>query len=490
MKFKLNVDFKKYILIIIASLLLACLVYVNNNVLITSFEQVLYGAMKIKGSGPSTVLYCVIYITVSFIIICSILLLPVLDFGKKFEVHFKEKKFQLYPFRNIKLYGISLIVISIVGILNVLDFFPYIKNVVFSDTDIFDKYYVESNKVDITFPDKKRNLIYIFVESLESSNASVENGGLFEETVMPNLEKLALENINFSHNDRIGGAYTSTGAGWTAAAMIAQTSGVPLKVSFDDFNVNSTKFMNITTIGDVLSNNGYNSYLLLGSDASFGGRRAYFSNHNYLIKDYNTAISEGKIASDYYEWWGYEDAKLFDYAKEMLSEISVKDKPFNFTMLTADTHFTDGYLDDSCEDKYDDPYSNAIYCSDNKINNFISWIMNQNFYDDTTIVIAGDHYTMQDNFYNDDDYSKRGIYNVFINTNVDYSYENKNRVFTTMDMFPTTLAALGADIEGDRLGLGTNLFSNKKTIPEMIGIDVFNDELMKGSHYYYNYIRK
>ena len=57
-----------------------------------------------------------------------------------------------------------------------------------------------------------------------------------------------------------------------------------------------------------------------------------------------------------------------------------------------------------------------------------------------------------------------------------------------MDMFPTTLAALGVSIEGDRLGLGTNLFSSKKTIPEEIGLDNFNKELKKSSDYYYKYI--
>ena len=97
---------------------------------------------------------------------------------------------------------------------------------------------------------------------------------------------------------------------------------------------------------------------------------------------------------------------------------------------------------------------------------------------------------MQDNFYEKKDNDKRRIYNVFINAKVDSNYENKNRVFTTMDMFPTTLAALGANIDGDRLGLGTNLFSNKMTIPEIIGIDKFNNELMKNSVYYYDYIRK
>lgn len=96
---------------------------------------------------------------------------------------------------------------------------------------------------------------------------------------------------------------------------------------------------------------------------------------------------------------------------------------------------------------------------------------------------------MQENFYNVDNNYERVVYNAFINSRV-LPVNNKNRVFTTMDMFPTTLAALGVSIEGDRLGLGTNLFSSKKTIPEEIGLDNFNKELKKSSDYYYKYIRK
>ena len=36
----------------------------------------------------------------------------------------------------------------------------------------------------------------------------------------------------------------------------------------------------------------------------------------------------------------------------------------------------------------------------------------------------------------------------------------KNRQFTHMDMYPTTLAAMGFNIEGNKLALGTNLFSD------------------------------
>lgn len=486
---KIKIEIKKWIFIILAALAFAGVSYVNNNILIISFEQLLFGAMKLKGSGVSTVLFGVIYIVVAFIIICPILLLPVINFGKKIIINIKNRQIQLYPIKNTKIYGISLLIVAVVFLLNLFELFPFIKNTIFDSTEIFDDYYVEASDVEITFPEEKRNLIYIFVESLETSNVSIDNGGLFEESLIPNLEQMATSNISFSNNDKIGGAYYSYGTNWTSGAMIAQTSGTPLKVTLNDFNPNSIRFNNVTSIGDILANNGYNSYLLLGSDASFGSRRAYFANHNYLIKDYVSMIDEGKLDSDYYEWWGYEDAKLYEYAKEMLIDISDDGKPFNFTMLTADTHFTDGYLDASCEEKFDEPYANAFYCSDSMIYKFVEWIKEQSFYENTTIVIVGDHLTMQNNFY-DVDFEDRTIYNVFINADVESNYNNENRVFTVMDMFPTTIASLGVNIEGDRLGLGTNLFSDKETIPEMIGIDKFNEEISKGSYYYYNYIRK
>ena len=91
---------------------------------------------------------------------------------------------------------------------------------------------------------------------------------------------------------------------------------------------------------------------------------------------------------------------------------------------------------------------------------------------------------MQSNFYKDIDKNyDRVIYNAIINSRVN-SVHSKNRNFGAMDMFPTTLAALGVKIEGERLGLGTNLYSNKKTLIEELGYDYFNDELAKKSKFY------
>ena len=57
-----------------------------------------------------------------------------------------------------------------------------------------------------------------------------------------------------------------------------------------------------------------------------------------------------------------------------------------------------------------------------------------------------------------------------------------------MDLYPTTLGALGAKIEGNRLALGTNLFSDEKTLIEKYGLTYVNDELSKNSRFYDNNI--
>ena len=85
------------------------------------------------------------------------------------------------------------------------------------------------------------------------------------------------------------------------------------------------------------------------------------------------------------------------------------------------------------------------------------------------------------------EYYDRKVYNAFINLpeGLDISYEKTHyREFCTMDMFPTTIAALGASIEGDKLGLGTNLFSDEKTLVERFGIEQLNQELMNKSTFY------
>ena len=347
--------------------------------------------------------------------------------------------------------------------------------------------YVDPKSVNITFPKKKQNLIYIYSESLESSYFSRDLGGNEDYNLMSNITELTLNNINFSNTDKIGGGFASYGTTYTSGGLTGQTLGIPVKLDGSEVNndYNHMSFLRgAYGLGNILEDNGYNQVFMIGSDKEFGNRNVLFRDHgNYTIYDYSSAIDEGKIDKNYRVWWGYEDEKLFEYSKEKILELSKSKKPFNFTMLTTGTHFPNGYAEESCPYIYDDPYSNAINCSMGRINEFVNWIQSQEFGKNTTIIISGDHLSMDTaHFANYGNY-ERTVYNLFINSKVT-PVNTKNRKFNTLDMYPTTLAALGVKIEGDKLALGTNLFSNKKTLTEEYGMDYINEEFAKKSSYY------
>lgn len=349
--------------------------------------------------------------------------------------------------------------------------------------------YVDPTDVEVVFPEQKRNLIYIFLESMETTYSDVDDGGAFDENVIPELTEIAQTNEDFSGADpKLNGGYSLAGTTWTMGAMFAQTSGLPLNISIsaNDMDTQDSFFPGVTTLGDILSDAGYTQTLLIGSEAQFGGRKLYFQEHgNYEMEDYSYAIENGLIPSDYKVWWGYEDQKLFEFAKEKLLQLSQGDEPFNLTMLTVDTHFEDGYVCEQCPTEYDTQYSNVMACSSRQVGEFLKWIQQQDFYENTTIVISGDHPTMDSDYCAEIDqegnYDRR-VFTAYINAAA-YAQDQQERTYSTFDNFPTTLAALGVQIDGDRLGLGTNLFSGTKTLLEKFGNSKVNAELKKKSEF-------
>lgn len=275
--------------------------------------------------------------------------------------------------------------------------------------------------------------------------------------------------------------------------MVAQTSGIPLKlpssVDDNDYGKYSSFLPGVVNLTDILNENGYYQALVIGSDSSFAGRDVYFKQHGVDdIFDYLSASSDGIIDEGYCNnWWGMEDKYVYEYAKQCLNEVSHGDKPFAVTLLTADTHFSGGYICDLCPDGYAERYQTVYACASRQLNDFIDWLKQQSYYENTTIIIAGDHCTM------DNDYitntlgveGERYIYNCFINSVVE-PLNSKNRVFSQFDFFPSTLAAMGVGIDGDRLGLGVNLFSDKPTLAEKYGFDAL-DSMMKDNSTMYEY---
>lgn len=464
----------------------------------TTIEQLLFSAQTADGTsdtmfidGAKYVIPRILIIIIIFIVI-KIIILKFRHTDQILKIKIKDSFFNisLLPLSSVIKVVFAFIIAGLI-IYYSFDKIGLIKTFDSSNMSTYiEENYVDPKSVEIKAPADKQNLIYIYVESLESSLFSTENGGNFNSSVIPNLEEVALNNLNFSNKTSLGGAYVPYGSGWTIAGMVSSTAGIPLKLPFgsNDYTGGGKFLPGAYTLGDVLEKNEYHNYLLIGSEAEFGGRKFYFDYHgNYKIYDYNYAKENSWIDYDYREWWGYEDKKLYEFAKNILNDIS-KDEPFNLTMLTADTHATDGYVDKNCETVYDEQYLNAYNCTDKMLGDFIKWIQEQDFYENTTIVIVGDHLTMQGNIFDifdadENKWTERKAYNTIINSR-ESTENNKNRNFTTFDLYPTVLSSLGFKIEGDRLGLGTNLFSDKKTLLEKSNYDDFNSELEKKSAFY------
>lgn len=485
-------------------------IWAKINFSFTSFDEIIFTITSPVLNAGQGFIYnyfkeCILPASI-ILLITSIIIILFKRFSKYYEVLIDikiwNKSFNLNLFNNkiISLFKFCLFLIPLYFLYNAynkvgneLFFFNYLDSLSKSSTFIEDNYVFPEN-VNLEFPNEKRNLLYIFVESLETTYANYENGGYYETNYIPELTKLAKKNINFSNTELLGGAYYLPGTTWTVAGITAQTAGIPIKTIFDGnllSNYYNVLFPGSFSIGQILENNGYKNYMIMGSDSSYGSRDNYLKNHgNYTIYDYYAAIKDNLISEDYYVWWGYEDSKLFSYAKEKLLEISKKDEPFNFTLLTANMHSVDGYVDDACDITYDNHYLNSVACSDIEVAEFVKWIMKQDFYEDTTIIIVGDHLSMNNYSFDGMDYNERTVYNVIINSTVESKDKSnyQNRIFSSFDLYPTTLASMGVKIDGEKLGLGVNLFSDTPILLEEYGIEYVREELRVKSLFYENCI--
>ena len=277
--------------------------------------------------------------------------------------------------------------------------------------------------------------------------------------------------------------------GWTSAALIATTAGIPFSypISDNDLQQYGSFAEKLQNLGTILDANGYTQEFLCGSDGTFGGRSQYFSQHgNYRIFDYYYAIRNGFYPEDYYVWWGLEDQKLYEIAKTELTHLSQESAPFNLTMLTVDTHSEHGFVCDICDaEKYNgETLPTVLDCTDRQIKAFLEWCSQQPFYANTTIVILGDHPRMDTDLVEGISTEDRKVYNCFLNAAKAPSISTEGRIFTQLDMFPTILSAMGFKIDGNRLGLGTDLFSETPTLSEELGFDYLSSQLQMQSKFY------
>ena len=376
----------------------------------------------------------------------------------------------------------------------------YLIQDIFVDSTIYEEHYTETTEdsLSVDDPRKLRNLITIYIESGENTYSDLEHGGAFDTNYIPELTELALGDnaVTFSNTDKpLGGAISAEGSNQTQLALISTTSGVP----YIDYLVrnNNAIYNDIDTLGDILDTYGYKNLFICGTYATFGDREKYFKSHKYDVLDVNQFVNdfghlgcEQKVINNF---GGIEDRDLFEYSKQYISDYTKENKRFNISILTLDTHFPFGYVCEDCDTAYDG-YGQIINCTNNKVYDFIQWCKEQPWYDNTTILITGDHNFMTDQtdlmveYYSKTNPPERQIYHTFLNSTFDRQELDeqgllKNRQFTQVDMFPTILSQIGFKVNG-RCGLGTDLTSGEPTVMEELGLKEYNRQIVLHSKYF------
>lgn len=342
-------------------------------------------------------------------------------------------------------------------------------------SSIYNKYYKISR---LQKPQKPKNIILIFAESMEDNFADKKYWG---ENLIPYLSELKKEGLSFK------GYKSVNGTNWTIASNVATFCGVPIRTHLRDrLGPQTEKFLpNAECLPDMLHKVGYHNVFSTGTYISFVGTDMFVREHHFNeIYGRDELIKENFASDDDIglEEYGVNDTAMFEFARKKISDLVRQDEPFFISIQTLDTHFPSGYVHPSCEIKYGDT-RDAIKCSDKIIYDFVKWCQNQDFYTDTAIIIVGDHLMMSASDIADksEAYSDREIYNLILEQNI-----KPQVIYKPYSMFDwsATIADKAGIISSPYLGLGVSLLRNDETLAERLGAQKLEEEVLKNSGKY------
>lgn len=334
--------------------------------------------------------------------------------------------------------------------------------------------YVFPDSVKIEMPERKRNLIYIMMESMETN---------FKDYT-PEINRRSKENISFSPGG-VDLAMTT----WTMAAQVAKMCGIPLNVpqNMENNDFINSFLPNVKCLPDILAEYGYKQVYVQGSDGTFASKRQFWNQHHVdEFHDFPYYTKKNVVGKEKEIFWGVTDKTLYGLIQEELKELANDSaKPFALYAMTVDTHFPDGYLSEGCEISENEvsQFPSVLRCSSRMLDSFLKWVKDQDWYENTTIVVAGDHSWVKFNDVMGIPKSEPLYWiNFFVNSQA--IPPKQNRKFGSFDMFPSVLEALGVTISGHRLGLGTSVFSAENTLLEKMHIDTLNAKIREKSYQY------
>lgn len=397
----------------------------------------------------------------------------------KFNEFFNEFNFlKIFKIKNqLILVGVFLI-FSISYFLIKFQFYE-LANVADKYNIFFEKKYVSAKDLNFNKPKKLKNLLVIFYESANKdfpfNLSAYKDGSIIEnrdkEDIHAELRKIS----GYEIDDFV----QAQSLGWTIAGMVASQCSVPLftnKRYIEDVNFLPKE---LVCLGDILKRYGYQQSFFTSGEKEFHFYDRFYLNHGFSNIFGKTDYLLKGIENKHFGSWdqGLNDDILLEQVYEKIIEERKKNKPFNITLLTMDTHIPYIYMSTNCKNatKYNKIYKEDYYlklresfkCTGNFIANFIKKLERNGILKDTLVVITGDHLAPIDEFSepylgatNDKDPLKnKRIFFKVINS----EFEPNRNLMSHYDIAPTILHDLNIlDLNQDKFGFGVSLYSKMK----------------------------
>ncbi|AOS68575.1 hypothetical protein CJZ71_03235 [Bacillus subtilis] len=311
---------------------------------------------------------------------------------------------------------------------------------------------------------KRRNVILV---SLESTQSFVINEKLNGEEITPFLNDFIKQSYNFNN------VYHQTGQGKTSdSEFIVDNSLYPLGRGAVFFTNAGNQYM---AAPEILKNSGYYSAVLHANNKSFWNRDLMYDSFGY---DSFFDINSYDVTDENSVGWGLKDKEFFEQSSELMKNLP---QPFYSRLITLTNHFPfDLDEEDQLIDEYDsssqtlNKYFPTVRYQDEALKRFIEKLKEDGLYDNSVIVLYGDHYGISEN-HNEamgeflgkeiTPFEEVQLQKVPLVIHIPGITDKKPQTIETVggqiDIRPTLMNLLGIDTK-DQIQFGNDLLSDEK----------------------------
>ena len=334
--------------------------------------------------------------------------------------------------------------------------------------DYFQQTYIDPKNVTITPPARRKNLVPIYVESLEDS---YKDPAFYGRNLMATMTPVEQQGFLF--------AMRTTGPALeTLPGHIASQCGLPM-VSIFFTNITNgqnrpTVLQNTLCLSDILARHGYHNVFMQSSTIYTGGIGIFYDLHHFNERQYleywktrGYGIGPSDKQGPSLGPWGLFDKDILDESYKKLQSLQAGrqtiDQPFSLIIATIDIHAPAASRCTLGQKK--PPFDKVVECTSAALAEFITNAKKNGLLQDTELYIMGDHRIVAVSGVDMKEWNKtyphREPYAFLYGKHI----APKRRAITHYDIFPTLLELLGFTIAGHRLGFGYSAMAEIPNYP-------------------------